>query len=690
MAHETSGNAEKETMSPIMEDKEQNSQDKSKVDQGDLRVRNLEWFRVQFPGFHETLKPYEPISELVDEGDGWYNVRFSGQLLYKPTARENIEKQQKDFIENPHHLLFAPIQPINFDRYAANFLHSFIARLNAETIEFHVSISSAQAYFVFVFGFGLGAHILDLVENTNCQALVIVEPNIEFIAQSLSVFDWQELYNIMDKRGGYLSLIMSDNEDVIYNNIRTTIRSVNTCSLDGSIFFTHYYSNMFIPLKERIMSNTNIILAGLGFYFDETVMISNTYEHLHTGKARMIRFSPNVLREYPVFIVASGPSLDKDIEWLKNNKENAVIFACGTANMPLLKAGIVPDFQVEIENIPELYDLMCDTSKHLDISKSHLLTTTTVDARIPSFFDETSYYFRPALSSFPLFARKEDEPLNNGSPAVINAAVALAQNFGFRELYFFGVDMGSKVKGLMHSLAAWQNSDEGCELDIQFNVPVRGNFGGTVYTYTDMNWTRDELEAAIKHFMRGRFYYNCSDGAYIKGTVARHARSVKFKKQNKPKSVEVRNIVKTFDMYSKSDFDVRWNDAEIGKKISDYFDQLFGCLDNPDDISSKRALTEINKILLPVTPEGQEQQLGFAMLFRGSLWQALIGAEFYLNRIEGDKDIARAEEIFKEELTRLFKHLRDIAIKDVGTLSEQSWTPRPREVKIEKEEWSTM
>lgn len=669
-----------------MQDNEQNLQDACEPQKDDLRTRNLEWFKVQFPGYYDRLASYEPISELLEEEGEARNILFSGQLLYEPTAGECIEKQQKDFNAAPQRLLFAPIQPTNFDRYAANFLHDFISRLNSEKIEFHVSINSKKAYYVFSFGFGLGAHIHDLVEKTNCQALIIIEPNLEFIAQSLEVFDWPALHDVMDERGGHLNLIISDNEDIIYGRIRTDIRILNACSLDGAIFFTHYHNVLFVRLQERIKSNTNIILAGLGFYFDETVMIANTYENLHAGKAQMIRFSGKSFRKYPAFIVATGPSLDKDIAWLKDNKENAVIFACGTANMPLLKAGIVPDFQVEIENIPELYDLMRDTARHLDISKSHLLTSTTVDARVSDFYDETSYYFRPALASFPLFARDEDAPLHNGSPTVTNAALALVQNFGFREMYLFGVDMGSKIKGLKHSRSAWQNSDEGCEVDIQFNLPVRGNFGGTVYTYADMNWTRDELELAIKHFRRGCFYFNCSDGAYIKGALAKHARSVKFAKQDKPKSVEVHNIVKAFEPYSKKDFDTKWNDAKMREKFSHYFDRLLACLDNPEDIVSKRALTEINKLLMP-TLEKNREQLGLAMTFRGSLWQALIGSEYYMNRVEGDAEVARSQEVFKEELTHLFTHIRDVAIEDLGHLSEQSWTPRTRELEIEKEDW---
>ena len=48
-------------------------------------------------------------------------------------------------------------------------------------------------------------------------------------------------------------------------------------------------------------------------------------------------------KAYPAFIVSAGPSLDKNIEELKNIKGRGIIMAVDTAIKPLLKHGIVPD-----------------------------------------------------------------------------------------------------------------------------------------------------------------------------------------------------------------------------------------------------------------------------------------------------------------------------------------------------------
>lgn len=650
-----------------------------------LRERNLRWFSRHYPPLAKILATYKPVSKLIDEGDGWYNVSFSGQTLYQPSAKEVIEAQLDSYMENPPRLFMAPPQPTSFDKYAANFLHRTIERIHDEGIEFTAKITSTKAYYLFIFGFGLGAHVDKLVEESNCQALLIFEPNVEFLSHALDLYDFEALEKVMNDRGGFMDIVVSDNQDAMFHRVKNCVRVMNPCSYDGTILFTNYHNTSFVPVQNRLQRDAFIILSGLGFYFDETIMIQNTYANLKNENNQMARYATAANRKYPAFVVGSGPSLDKDIEWIKENQENAVIFSCGSGIMPLMRAGVQPDFQVELENVPELYPMFQDTIKYIDVSKVRLLASTTLDPRVPGFFDNTSLFFRPALSSFPIFARKEDAPLHNGSPSVTNAGLALAQHFGFRNIYIFGTDMGSKVQGLAHSKTAWQNSDEGHEVDIKFNLPVRGNFGGTVYTYDGMNWTRDEFELAIKAFHKGRHYYNCSDGAFIAGTVAKHAKSIKFPQYPYKKDKEISNITDAFKPYDKRDLDAKWNDEDMRNRFKAYCDSILACLEKPEDIESKRALTEINKILF--APHSSGIDLGVAMIFRGTFWQAFLAIEFYMVRIEGEKENEIAREIYKEELTALLNYVLKKANADLGNLSEWEWEPRDREVVIEKEEW---
>ncbi|MBL4614793.1 MAG: motility associated factor glycosyltransferase family protein [Magnetovibrio sp.] len=651
----------------------------------ELHEKNMRWFSHNFPALHGNLKKFKPLSELIDEGEGWHNLNFSGQKLYAPAAKEHIENKLDIFREAPDRIVLATPQPAHFDKYAANFMHRVLERYHDEEIELSLNIPMTKGYFLFCFGLGIGEHIPALVEESSCQCLVIIEPNFEFLAQSLYVLDWQAVHEVIEDRGGYFDLQVGGNDDYLFSKIKSVIRVVNPTSFDGTLLFINYNNPQFVNLINRMRQDAHLIMSGLGFYFDETIMIANTHANLSGGDANMIRYSPQTIRKYAAFIIGSGPSLDRDIEWIKENQNNAVIFACGSAIMPLMRAGIQPDFHVDLENVPELYPMLQDTVKYVDVSKVHMLASTTLDARISGFYDKMSYFFRPALSSYPMFARDEDQPLHNGSPSVTNAGLALAQNFGFREMYLFGADMGSKSQGQVHSKNSWQNCDEGWEVDIQHNIPVRGNFGGTVYTYQGMNWTRDELELAIMAFQNGRLYYNCSDGAFIAGTIAKHSRSIKLTKHSSPKDVEVKSITDNFAPYPEEEFKKIWDDKVMCEYFADYSDRMLACFENPEEIENKLALTKINKQLFAHGAKGLE--LGVSMIVRGSVWQALIAVEYYLLRIADEDELKLALDIYKEEFTKLINYIRKRSIEDLGHLTEREWAPIDREVISELEAW---
>ena len=58
-----------------------------------------------------------------------------------------------------------------------------------------------------------------------------------------------------------------------------------------------------------------------------------------------------IAKRTPVFIVANGPSLDSDIEWLLANQGKAIIVSAGTAISALKAYGLKPDIHCEMERV---------------------------------------------------------------------------------------------------------------------------------------------------------------------------------------------------------------------------------------------------------------------------------------------------------------------------------------------------
>lgn len=142
-------------------------------------------------------------------------------------------------------------------------------------------------------------------------------------------------------------------------------------------------------------------------------------------------------KEKRVFMVAAGPSLDKNIRMLKEAKGHGLIVAVGTVLKKLLKAGIRPDYFV-------VTDAKAPTFVQAD----------GVDAQIPMLGLSTAYYrfftdyrgkhyllcqegFAPAEQ----FAKEKGCGLIRTGGSVITAALDAVLCLGAAEVIFVGLDL---------------------------------------------------------------------------------------------------------------------------------------------------------------------------------------------------------------------------------------------------------
>ncbi len=100
---------------------------------------------------------------------------------------------------------------------------------------------------------------------------------------------------------------------------------------------------------------------------------------------------------------------------------------------------LLPDFQIELENL-DVSPLVSQVAEEHDLSSMAILASSTVDTGSLSPFGDVIFYFRFPLSPYPLYCGSEVYSLKQGGPTVTNAGLSFAQDSGFREIYFFGVD----------------------------------------------------------------------------------------------------------------------------------------------------------------------------------------------------------------------------------------------------------
>ena len=635
-----------------------------------LKERNLERLKLRAPHIAETLSGHRTMSKLVIHEDGQPDVLFEGQYFYNRQYDDYIARQMEAFWKNPDRLELAPLQPRRFDDTASVFLNNILERGTRVGAQFYAHHTTDESYYLCVMGFGLGGHLYELVERTNCQSLAVIEINPEFLVHSLEVFDWCWLFDIIDERQGLATIIIGNKPLSLSYQIRHWLRSTNLLSVDGTTVFIHNKNPIFDAVIKKLIEDKQLILTGLGFFFDETLMIKNTHHNLLSGKERVYLRPEKPRVTAPIFVIGNGPSLDNDLDFIRDNQDKAIIVSSGSSLRPLMLNGIVPDFQMETENI-NVRPMIAQVAADHDISSIILVTSTTVDIEVPPYFDRVLYYFRGSLSSYPIFCDTERRCLANPNPTVVNASLAFGQELGFRTFYFFGTDMGTTMGPKRHhSKYAYQYTKNAIVRQETYNIPVPANFGGTCMASTDMYWTRDAIERAIRETGLGHTYFNCSNGARIESTVPMPSKMVMLDDLPGGKKPIIDQIFKSFPVYNREEFDAHWNDEEMQERFNKWlgrFEDLTIKRKNFDDLNY---LTTLMTHLNP-TKGFSLRDAGPALTYRGTLFQIMLAFEYYLRRL-ARSDVRKFEKIAREELKVAVDYFREATKKEFGTLSRNA------------------
>ena len=638
----------------------------SQEDRDTLRAKNMEAFQQHHRSLAEKLARHVPASKLIFDGNGQPDVIFEGQKFYDGNHDAFIEEQIEAYKKSPYRFKLAPPEPRRFDTVGRKFLDKILSRAITEmNITFSANHKSMETFFVAMFGIGLGGQIDPIIEITNCKTIIFVDPNIESLYHSLEIYDWANLYEQQTQKRGLLHFLITTDSHDVFDGMKFYVRTGSVPAVDGMHVYRHYNHPLFTSAFEQIRQNGGLFLAGLGFVADEIKMIENTHKNLSTGKAHIYYQQASQFIKTPCFIVGCGPSLDQDIAYIKRNADNAIIFSSGSALGPLLNAGITPDFQIEVEN-EGILPVMHHVSELHDISDICLVTSTTIEPEIVDYFKNIIYHFRPALSPFGIFSNNEKNTIPYHDPSVINSSVGLAQDLGFREFYMFGCDMGTRDADLHHAKNSYHFRPDAQLPDNDFCIPVPANFGGGTHTSDGLFWVKSNIEKAIHVNREGRSYYNCSDGAFIDGTMPMFAKKIKLPPlEESHKAKFIADTVAHCPVMTLEEFDTHWRTDEIQTVIDDCMNEIKAITEYADFINEDAHLVDFNNLFFKVD---SRIKMGVSVLVRGTMQMILLGAVFYTGRIR-DKDKAiEFEDIVREEILNISDEIHESCTKLITDL----------------------
>lgn len=640
-----------------------------------LHARNMTFLEKALPVLARRLKALKPEGRLVLE-NGDFCVDQGKMRHFPGGARKEAQAIVSRFAQKPTRILFGDtdmalateVMPepeengspwltrkyddLREDHHCSDFVTALIREVKEKGVNVDSKPVQYHPFYLAIFGVGLGFHIGPLLNRYQPEVLVILESDIEMMYHSTFTFDWEGLTTMMKSLGRRVNLVVEDDGFTMYNKLKGVVHREAVLGLDGFMLFRHSMTPVLHTAYTQF-NNPQVanIATFVGFLVDEYNMLKNSFRNLKTGGKRVLRPMRTKLG-LPVIIVASGPSLDENLDFLRENQDKAVII-CSDSSLPVLvRNGIRPDFQAVLERAKSVRDRHDEAAEELDLSEINLIATSTIWPGIDEYFKRTVYFFRPALSPLAIFAKDMEEVLSNEGPQVVNMAFTFAHHLQFDEFYLVGVDLGTADPDRARSDQAW--AAKGAKTR-KFNLPVRGNFGRTVFTNQMLGQVRTVIETTIRaNKNKNAAYYNLSNGVRITGAVAKRSGEVQLAMPTVDKAALIEQLFDTFPEYSRERFISSWLGADVRAATATMIQELREVLTKADAWDNK-LLKRLDEICVYVGKPLRKQLA--PRLLRGSLLRMFMFANALFLRLEKKDQAPQLLEIVRAELLDMLKKM---------------------------------
>lgn len=635
---------------------------------------NLDYFKSHLKALYDITEKSKPKSEILWLENGDINIREGNVYTYKKGAKSDATQHLRSFIAKPSRVVFGKPEimfendpdaqgPVegdytfftqkyddkNTDSHAEVFFKQVGPEIAKQGFTLNNNVTKEKdGYFLVVYGVGCGYHIEALYDYYQPEVMIILEAEPDWLYYSSHFIDWKNLFKKAEQHKKKIRLIVEANPTLLLQKLNGAIAGECLLGLDGVLSFLHSHNpTLHLVFNEFNSSKTANLASFIGFLTDEYNMMKNSFRNLRSGTKRVL----NMVRkkaDVPVVIVGSGPSLEENIDFVKAIQDKAVIISSGSSLAVLLKNGIQPDFHTVLERAKAVYDRHKEAAEQFDLSKIHVVMTTTIWPGIDSFFKDVIYFFRPALSPLGVFCRDNAEILNGEGPQVTNTSFAFAGRLGFSETYLLGIDLGAADPTRPRAEKAWISPGV---KQRELTIPVRGNFGRTVFTDKSLIQQRQTIENQIRT-MKGGPVFNLGSGVKIVGAEPMSTKDVKLKTLKIDKHELVDQLVEQFPVYTRDRFISAWEASGVRDNVAEYISGMINAL-NKAETWDNQLLKKIEDINQYINKNLRKQYA--PRLLRGSVLRICMYIQTVFLRID-QRD--REKELFELIRTRLIEHLK--------------------------------
>lgn len=349
--------------------------------------------------------------------------------------------------------------------------------------------------FYIIYGLGLLYHVYELFRLDEFIEIEVYESNIDIIRLACAYSKHLEIFRNPQVRLVY---------DPDFTGLARRIDSME----DNMEFVIHYPSLQILqdgPVKQK-----------LEYYFIQYSSQKSQLPLLNGNFARNIKNCGRYVEELrevyqgrDLYIIAAGPSLDKNFFQLKEVKGRGIILATGTVFKKLINAGITPDYVLVTDPNARVYKQIAGLE----------------DCEVPMLFLSTAYYgfaenykrgkYLICQRDFPKaeeYAREKGLMTFRTGGSVSTTALDIGIMLGCRRIIFIGLDLAYTDRYAHASSTSRRNAT-----DFDNLLQVEDIYGNMVYTSRSLNMFRLWIENRISNEKGMEFIDATEGGAKIKG-----------------------------------------------------------------------------------------------------------------------------------------------------------------------------
>ena len=587
-----------------------------------LFEKNIKYFYKNLPEFYELIKNIKKRNFILKND----NIYYKNTPLYPNSITNDSYKLALNPLNNPlwqKEPFF--IHPFKWDE---NFYITGKI-INSLTKKASLLKSYTKKGFYFdrdflpttvIYGLMAGKHLNILVRKYEFHSLFVYEPNPEFFAISLYFVDYEYIYKKLKNR-----FFLWVKGAVDYSAIEKFYYERIITSTFFNLSLTTYNHPLIEDAKNKFKQVKSAKIRGWGSYEDEIKGVKNHLKNI--TKHPLLSSSKKI--NAPICIIANGKSLEKNIEFIKKNKNSMILVTVGTAIKPLKKAGIESDFHIEQERIDLLIDALKDILPNYG---GYFMGASVVNPEVFKMAKKPLMYAREGFCFSHLYPQ-----LVGSSPIVGNAGFAFGVNFS-SEIYLCGMDLGFRLNQKKHATGSFYDNLDDKETQ---GIKIEGNFSNDIYTNSLFLTSKNSIEKMILFFKPT--VYNLSDGVKIKGTIALKDKTLPL--IDKKKAID--EILSTFKHTAKKE-----KNLNLHPIINAFSKSL-----NFENIKNKKELTGRIDFIEDALKDLEIKNPPLSALLRGSFYHILNNIYILAHKI----DLKDLNKLIKEIKKDLFLFEKDFS-----------------------------